>query len=138
MLKKDSGSFAGRLNNWQKYLFYHAPWQVAMLTIFVASSFSGDDLPEIALKVSDKLIHFIVFGVLGVMIYRSFEHAKNVLIRMHAYKLSILLAMLYGVLDEVHQYFVPGRDASIADWIADLLGAIIFLLIYRKIFSRRL
>ena len=113
MLKKDSVSFAGRLNNWQKYLFYHAPWQVAMLTIFVASSFSGDDLPEIALRLSDKLIHFIVFGVLSVMIYRSFEQAKNLLIRMHAYKLSILLAMLYGVLDEVHQYFVPGRDASL-------------------------
>jgi VanZ family protein len=31
----------------------------------------------------------------------------------------------YGILDEVHQFFVPGRDCNVWDWIADTLGAVI-------------
>jgi VanZ family protein len=33
------------------------------------------------------------------------------------------IAALYGLSDEIHQSFVPGRDASVWDWIADTLGA---------------
>jgi VanZ family protein len=30
-----------------------------------------------------------------------------------------------GVIDEVHQFFVPGRDCNVWDWIADTLGSVI-------------
>ncbi|HYM15785.1 MAG TPA: VanZ family protein [Dehalococcoidia bacterium] len=33
------------------------------------------------------------------------------------------LAALYGVSDEFHQRFVPGRDAAVTDWLADVAGA---------------
>jgi VanZ family protein len=36
---------------------------------------------------------------------------------------SLLIASLYGVSDEVHQAFVPGRDSSPFDWLADTIGA---------------
>lgn len=50
--------------------------------------------------------------------------------------LPIIASALYGVSDEVHQIFVPGRTASIDDWIADVVGAILtipFAHIIRKI-----
>jgi VanZ family protein len=28
------------------------------------------------------------------------------------------------VVDEIHQSFVPGRDANVWDWVADTLGAL--------------
>jgi VanZ family protein len=36
----------------------------------------------------------------------------------------ICIGSAYGAVDEVHQYFVPGRDCNIWDWIADTLGAV--------------
>ena len=37
--------------------------------------------------------------------------------------LAVLLATLYGVTDEGHQWFVPGRTAEVADLVADAVGA---------------
>lgn len=42
-----------------------------------------------------------------------------------------LLAMLYGVSDEIHQSFVPGRVASIADLGVDLVGILLSLVAAR-------
>lgn len=36
---------------------------------------------------------------------------------------SIVLSTLFGLSDEIHQYFVPGRDASALDLLADFLGS---------------
>ncbi|WP_415542996.1 VanZ family protein [Deinococcus deserti] len=38
---------------------------------------------------------------------------------------AFLIAVWFGAFDEVHQAFVPGRDAGITDWLFDLLGALI-------------
>jgi VanZ family protein len=35
------------------------------------------------------------------------------------------IASVYGITDEFHQSFVPGRDANIWDWLADTIGACI-------------
>jgi VanZ family protein len=34
-----------------------------------------------------------------------------------------MASAVYGVSDEFHQRFVPGRNASIEDWVADVAGA---------------
>lgn len=36
---------------------------------------------------------------------------------------ALALAAWYGALDEVHQSFVPGREAGLPDWLADVTGA---------------
>lgn len=53
------------------------------------------------------------YGVLAALLLRATRKAP----------LSLLIAGLYGVSDEVHQYFVPGRSASAYDALADVLGA---------------
>jgi len=37
---------------------------------------------------------------------------------------GVLIAAAYGATDELHQYFVPGRQADVADLLADAIGAI--------------
>ena len=39
--------------------------------------------------------------------------------------IAVALALAYGLIDEWHQSFVPGRDPAVGDWIADGVGAVI-------------
>ena len=61
----------------------------------------------------DKLYHAGNFGVLAALLYLATGRAW----------LSILLASAYGVSDEIHQSYVPGRNSDAWDWLADTLGA---------------
>jgi len=63
----------------------------------------------------DKLYHAGNFGVLAALLYLATGRVW----------LAVLLASLYGVSDEVHQAFVPGRSADAADWLADTAGALV-------------
>jgi VanZ family protein len=78
---------------------------------FSVSTFPGED----------KVLHALAYGVLGALVALSaagprFPGRRAVL-------LAAALASLYGVTDELHQSFVPGRDTSAGDWVADTLGA---------------
>jgi VanZ family protein len=50
---------------------------------------------------------------------------------------SILTASLYGVTDEVHQLFVPFRESSWQDWLADATGSGLGAVVVRKVFGTR-
>jgi VanZ family protein len=119
----------------KNYFKFHFPWQFVMIAIFTLSGISNEDLPDLTFHVWDKFLHFIAFGVLGILIYRSFSNTNWGFIAKNATILSILLSIIYGACDEFHQYYVPGRFASFSDWIADMIGAIFFILLYRWIHS---
>ena len=36
---------------------------------------------------------------------------------------ALIITIGYGAFDEIHQWFVPGRSAELADWYADSIGA---------------
>ena len=42
-----------------------------------------------------------------------------------AHVVLLAIGALYGMTDEWHQMFVPGRQPDVADWIADVLGVAI-------------
>lgn len=75
----------------------------------------------------DKFYHAANFGVLALFIYLASRRAW----------LSVLLASLYGMTDELHQAFVPGRSADVADWLADTLGAALAVTLARLWQRRR-
>jgi VanZ family protein len=45
--------------------------------------------------------------------------------------LSILSAGLFGLSDEIHQYFVPARNADLWDFIADMIGSLSGVFLYQ-------
>jgi VanZ family protein len=73
----------------------------------------------------DKFQHLAAYLVLTVTIGLWFApktwREKGLL----AFLVTVVIGSLYGVTDEVHQHFVPGRFPSVWDWIADTLGALI-------------
>lgn len=108
------------------YLYYHFPWQFMMIAIFIQSSYPSVDLPDLYINWTDKILHFIGFGILAILIIRSF---RRLWVRYYM-ALTLLVAVLYAATDEIHQYFIPGRDATTGDWLADSSGILIFTLIY--------
>lgn len=46
---------------------------------------------------------------------------------------SFIFCSLYGISDEWHQSFIPGRESDLFDWIADTVGvSIVLSFIYLK------
>ncbi len=91
-----------------------------------AQSHPEEQLPSFLLKgVSDKILHAVEYGVLATLCYRAFRWAAGPTLSSYAMLLSIVTASFYGLTDEVHQYFVPLREASVFDWMADTFGAVI-------------
>ncbi|MBI5050668.1 MAG: VanZ family protein [Nitrospirae bacterium] len=90
-----------------------------MAAIFFVSSFSFSELPPLP-ENSDKLIHAVIYLILAVVIYGSLRKSG---VNKWLFILSFLLASVYGISDEIHQLFVPGRNATVGDVLADSFGA---------------
>lgn len=106
------------------------PWQLLILAIFIQSSIGNMNMIDLGFSFQDKLLHFLVFGVLALLMARSFKKSKINFINKYYHIWAIALTALYGIFDEYHQYFVPGRFSTVGDWLADLLGAIVFITIF--------
>ena len=106
------------------------------LIIFIQSSQpSYEHLPEF--KFSDKFLHFSAYAVLGILFFRAFQTLRiKTNIRL-LILLSIVSASLYGVSDEIHQYFVPFRNADLLDVLANTFGAICGVYFYHIWVSRK-
>ncbi len=95
----------------------------ALVVMGISWHLSSGTLDTITLPtVSDKLIHLVCFAGLGVCWTWWFpmEGWLERPWRQLLYVAAIVAA--YGVADELHQHFVPGRHASALDWLADAAG----------------
>ena len=101
-----------------------------------AQSHPEEQLPSFLLEdVSDKVLHAVEYGILGLFCYRAFRRAAGSAVARQAVVLAIVTASVYGVTDEVHQFFVPFRESSWLDWLADTIGAAIGAISWRFIRS---
>jgi VanZ family protein len=66
----------------------------------------------------DKFAHLLLYGLLGLLLARGWRNAGQ----QPPAALLIVLGLLTGVLDELHQARVPGRSPEVADWLMDALG----------------
>ena len=72
------------------------------------------------LDINDKAVHLGIYLVLGATLAWAQRHGRR-----GSVLLFLSLGMVYGVLDEWHQSFVPGRDPSWGDWVADAAGVVL-------------
>jgi len=109
-----------------------------MTAIFVQSSISRLSVPDMGFKLQDKVAHSIEYAILAVLLVRAFKNMVFVKTRWRMWWLTIIVGAGYAVLDEIHQYFVPGRTADIFDVAADVVGVAIVVFVsiifelYRK------
>jgi VanZ family protein len=78
----------------------------------------------------DKLAHAVVFGMLAgllgvALLDAHLLHGRRALQAHHALAWAALLAALVAGADEVHQLWLPGRQADWFDWLADVVGIVL-------------
>lgn len=75
-----------------------------------------------------KLAHFTIYligGVLAILLLKQYNNittAKKIIY-------CQLFITLYALSDEFHQYFIPGRTASIIDVLIDSVGGLVGIII---------
>jgi len=102
------------------------PSLLVMLLIFAISSLPGKMVTAVGLGAESYHVngHFFMFFVLGACLFKSTK----------SFEISILLGILYGILDEFHQLFVPGRAFELLDIGMDSFGVVLSVLIIWKFY----
>lgn len=77
----------------------------------------------------DKLNHVLAFMVLSVLFSLGFSNLSE--------KVKIIMLLIYALHIELIQYFIPGRESSLLDITADIIG-IILGFILSNLFVRRM
>jgi VanZ family protein len=121
-----------------RWLGAFGPALLYMLLIWALSSFPIQlDFSRVPLR--DKGVHFVEYGTLSVLLTHALcitaPQRRAILI----WGSAVLITLVWGATDEIHQAFVPGRFADVGDLIADgcgaVAGSLAYLLVRRR--SRR-
>ncbi len=118
------------------WLYYGGPVLVYAAIIFYISSLSLFQEEPSSFFGFDKLVHFIEYYPFGWLICRWLLSAKNSFFRKYAILLTMVVGISYGISDEWHQSFVPGRDASLWDALFDASGVAVAAFTYRILRQR--
>ncbi|MDA1000217.1 MAG: VanZ family protein [bacterium] len=98
------------------------PALVCLALIHGASARPVPDLPYFLPEGVDKIAHLGEFFLLAALLWQPLRHRAPEWTEMRTAAWLFLFIALNGILDEFHQIFVPGRQASAADVAADIAG----------------
>lgn len=91
------------------------------LVIFTASAFPAPEFP-ISFWNFDKLLHLAEYALFGILLGRAIKGTQLDINLWKLYWLVAAIALIYGISDEFHQAFVPGRTVSAWDALSDGIG----------------
>lgn len=103
---------------------------ITMGTIFFLSHQPGDTIELYPIPGIDKLAHLCIYGLLACTILYGFGRSYRISSPYKVMIIVISVSLLYGVLDEFHQSFIPYRSVSSLDIIADFSGAVLVCLLW--------
>lgn len=103
---------------------------IALLIFYLSSlSFEGT---SVGFGWKTYVYHFFVFFLLAFFLLPGVVQGKN----KNLIFISIILAVLYCISDEIHQLFVPGRNFSFSDVMVNSAGILLASLIYAVSFKK--
>jgi VanZ family protein len=94
-----------------------------------------DTTPETMLTihgVTRKIAHLTEYALLGLLAARAFRGSRRDGLSTRWFLASVILIVVYALVDEYHQSFVPSRTASIYDSLIDIAGGFAALIAVRR------
>jgi len=111
-----------------KKLLVYTPLVVYWIVLFGATTLPAASMPSFG--VVDKVNHLSAYFILAILLFLTLLFQQKISLakkRVAAY--ALIICSLYGMLDEVHQIFIPGRSAELLDFVADACGALLGVLL---------
>lgn len=112
----------------RRFVLFHLPVILYSMAVITLSSIPHLKPPPIRLLATDKVLHFIEYGIFALLAFRSFTRIGSVSQVNRALLGSAVFICIFAVLDEYYQRFVPGRHFDVYDILTDVGGAILVLL----------
>ena len=114
------------------YLKLWLPPLIWAIVIFLFSSYPTLATSEIKWQdfIVKKTFHIFEYAVFTMLFYRALKESGVEKKKAGIY--SIVAAILYGISDEFHQSFTPGRDAKARDVVFDTIGGLLSIYIVWK------
>jgi len=108
-------------------IFFWTLLIIYSIVIFIFSS-----RPEVGVEQyfygQDKVMHFVIYGIHTFLCLLTLcdriPSLKSI-----QYFLALILSVSYGVFNEIYQYFIPEREFSFGDILANSMGVITFLIL---------
>jgi len=105
-------------------------WAITILIGVFIFYFSSLVLEEVAVGVKSWMsivYHISVFFFFSLFLFISLIKGKK---NSKLFLFGILILLSYGIIDEIHQFFVPGRFCTVIDVFFDLIGISFAFMIY--------
>lgn len=97
-------------------------WTVLIIwtaVVFVLTGYPALESPKIKEFPVDKVYHFIIFFILGLLAVRIFK-----------LKRYLIFCGIAVILAEVQQIWIPGRDFELLDIVAGIIGFIVAYIVF--------
>lgn len=108
--------------------FLYIPLVLYWFTLLLLTSLPSSAMPPTEL--SDKIQHFLAFFGLGFLLNLAlYFEQKYPLLNRYPALFTFIAGAAYAALDEIHQKFIPGRMCDILDWVADVIGLTIGIIL---------
>ena len=78
-----------------------------------------------------KLAHFTVYMTLGAVLYALSLATEKRIKPLGSWGTALMFSFIYASVDEIHQYFTPGRAMRFTDVLIDSCGALAGIIIIR-------
>jgi len=125
-----------RKRNRRAGVIRYGPVIVWACLILAISSIPDLSAPRAGFKLTDKLAHFIEFGIFGYLLSSALAPSGLSLTRRRVIAV-LAVGVLLGIVDETHQGFIPGRDMDFFDVVADGLGVGAAVVLWHVLRRRR-
>jgi len=103
-----------------------------LLIIYSIVIFIFSSRPEVGVEQyfygQDKVIHFVIYGIHTFLCLLTLCD-RILSLKSIQYFLALILSVSYGIFNEIYQYFIPEREFSFGDILANSIGIITFLIL---------